>query len=292
VRRTCLVVVAVSLISGNALGEELYITDGIPGAFIDISETGTPLGLGDEGEAEITPGFDLTQTLFAGDGSGRIWVSNNGAIGFLGDEGSVGAWYQNTEIPNFGLFGGAHGTPQALAVYWDDLDADTGDVYYETQGEPGQRVLIIQWHDRPHYPGDPDLDGDEATFQVQIFENAAPGQAQFLYQDVIFLDSELDNGASATIGYQAGGIGNDVQWSYDTPGAVHDGDVLTLVSLACPGDVDGDGDTDHADLGILLAGWGCHDTANGCAGDLNGDDKTDQADLGILLSDWGCGTPP
>ena len=27
--------------------------------------------------------------------------------------------------------------------------------------------------------------------------------------------------------------------------------------LVCPGDLDGDGDTDHADLGILLADWGC-----------------------------------
>jgi hypothetical protein len=58
----------------------------------------------------------------------------------------------------------------------------------------------------------------------------------------------------------------------------------------CPGDADGDGDTDQADLGILLTDWGCDDPGNGCAGDLNGDDKTDQADLGILLTDWGCGT--
>ena len=58
----------------------------------------------------------------------------------------------------------------------------------------------------------------------------------------------------------------------------------------CVGDLDGDRDTDQADLGVLLADWGCDDPVNGCAGDLNGDDKTDQADLGILLADWGCGT--
>ena len=58
----------------------------------------------------------------------------------------------------------------------------------------------------------------------------------------------------------------------------------------CVGDLDGDGDTDQSDLGILLADWGCDDPVNGCAGDLNGDDKTDQSDLGILLADWGCGT--
>jgi len=58
--------------------------------------------------------------------------------------------------------------------------------------------------------------------------------------------------------------------------------------IVCVGDLDGDNDTDQADLGILLADWGCDDPVNGCAGDLNGDDRTDQADLGILLGDWGC----
>jgi Tol biopolymer transport system component len=63
-----------------------------------------------------------------------------------------------------------------------------------------------------------------------------------------------------------------------------------FVHECCPGDLDGDLDTDQADLGILLADWGCDDPVNGCEGDLNGDDKTDQSDLGILLADWGCGT--
>ena len=58
----------------------------------------------------------------------------------------------------------------------------------------------------------------------------------------------------------------------------------------CPGDLDGDGDTDQADLGILLADWGC--TGGDCPGDLDGDGDTDQADLGILLADWGCGSEP
>jgi hypothetical protein len=58
----------------------------------------------------------------------------------------------------------------------------------------------------------------------------------------------------------------------------------------CPGDLDGDGDTDHSDLGILLADWGCVGSGpEDCAGDLDGDFDTDHSDLGILLADWGCG---
>ena len=55
----------------------------------------------------------------------------------------------------------------------------------------------------------------------------------------------------------------------------------------CVGDLDGDGDTDLADLGILLADFGCTPPPN-CVGDLDGDGDTDLADLGILLADFGC----
>ncbi len=64
--------------------------------------------------------------------------------------------------------------------------------------------------------------------------------------------------------------------------------LLTLTAYpaapACVGDLDGDGDTDQADLGVLLAAYG-----NGDGGDLDGDGDTDQADLGVLLADYNCG---
>ncbi|MCK4871708.1 MAG: hypothetical protein KAS72_03180, partial [Phycisphaerales bacterium] len=52
---------------------------------------------------------------------------------------------------------------------------------------------------------------------------------------------------------------------------------------ACPGDLDGDGDVDQNDLGILLAYYNIND-----GGDLDDDGDTDQNDLGILLADYGC----
>ena len=55
----------------------------------------------------------------------------------------------------------------------------------------------------------------------------------------------------------------------------------------CTGDLDGDGDTDLADLGILLADFGCV-LPGPCSGDLDNDGDTDLADLGILLADFGC----
>ncbi|MFG0251562.1 MAG: hypothetical protein ACF8NJ_01660 [Phycisphaerales bacterium JB038] len=52
---------------------------------------------------------------------------------------------------------------------------------------------------------------------------------------------------------------------------------------SCPADIDGDGDTDQADLGLLLSSYQVDD-----GGDLDGDGDTDQADLGILLADYNC----
>jgi hypothetical protein len=49
----------------------------------------------------------------------------------------------------------------------------------------------------------------------------------------------------------------------------------------CPGDFNGDGVVDGADLTILLGDWG------GSAADLNGDGLVDGADLTILLGNWG-----
>jgi hypothetical protein len=63
--------------------------------------------------------------------------------------------------------------------------------------------------------------------------------------------------------------------------------VTAVTPPGCPGDLNGDGRTDLADLGILLGDFGCVPPGP-CVGDLNNDGRTDLADLGILLADFGC----
>ena len=60
----------------------------------------------------------------------------------------------------------------------------------------------------------------------------------------------------------------------------------------CDGDIDGDGDTDHADLGELLRAWDSEpgDPNWNENADLDGDGHIGHGDLGIFLADWGCGT--
>jgi hypothetical protein len=71
---------------------------------------------------------------------------------------------------------------------------------------------------------------DQATFELKIYGGGSgPGGAvaQFLYAHPVFGDPTVDNGASATIGYQVSS-GSAVQYSYDSP-SVSDGTVLSLV---------------------------------------------------------------
>jgi len=54
-----------------------------------------------------------------------------------------------------------------------------------------------------------------------------------------------------------------------------------------PGDLDGDGVVNGADLGILLNAWGDCPSKGDCPADINGDGVVDGADLGVLLNNWG-----
>ena len=65
-------------------------------------------------------------------------------------------------------------------------------------------------------------------------------------------------------------------------GQEHAVDCMWADSITIPGDLNGDGCVDAADLGTLFAAWGTP------AGDLNGDGTTDASDMGILLGNWGC----
>ena len=149
--------------------------------FVDISGTGTGLGLGDDGEATITSTIDNAIIP-----AGPVTVANNGGV-LAG--GGLSLDFTNGSLPDsdFGA---------ALLPFWDDIDSETGDVYWEETVIDGNAALVIQWNDRPHYPNT-----DSTTFQVQLFESG-PVAARYAYRDVEFGDPGLDNGASATIGVQ------------------------------------------------------------------------------------------
>jgi len=194
----------------------LTIVDNIPGTWIDISGTGTPLGLADDAEVDITT--TISNALFA---AGTVRVGSNGGIRFDGAGQDLGI--TNGSLPNAGAFGLSG---QSLLGFWDDLDSDSGlygDIYYQDiQGR-----LIVQWQTVAFFNGSPTA--DTVTFQIQVPANAGSVMAQFLYQDV--LQPRANGGGSATIGYQAGSPThqNDFEWSFNIPGSVTNGDVLSVI---------------------------------------------------------------
>lgn len=50
-----------------------------------------------------------------------------------------------------------------------------------------------------------------------------------------------------------------------------------------PGDLNGDGRINSADIGLLIAAWG---TCSGCPADLDGNEVVNAADLGLQIADW------
>ena len=216
----------------------LMLTDAEPAAigWLEISGTGTALGLSDDGEATVSMGF--SNPVF---GSSSITIGNNGGIGFVAGADLA---YTNAPLPSTTAFGGA----QALLVLWDDIDADTGNVYYQTIGSAPNQTFVVEWKDRPHFSGNATLDGDEVTFQIQVFESPIGGvHAQMLYKDTDFQNVAYNDGASATVGYQAGD-GTAQQWSFNA--AVVDSSVtlsLTPAGSATSQDLNGNGIPDECE---------------------------------------------
>ena len=118
----------------------------------------------------------------------------------------------------------------ALVPFWDDIDADTGNVYWEERVVNGINTLIVQWDDRPRFSNIGD-----ATFQIQLFASG-PIVARYAYRDVVFGNSAYDFGASATVGFQSSPAFG-LQFSLDTP-SLANGDVIDVVSVAPTVDVD------------------------------------------------------
>lgn len=211
--------------TGIASANNVMIVNNIAGTFTDISGTGTALNLGDDTSANIAA--TVSNTLLA---AGQVTVSNNGGVAWGGTGTPILAFTNASLLTGAAAFGSQR---QALLPYWDDMDSELGNVYWQEIGG----VLIVQWDRRPHFPGS--STANTGTFQLKVFNGAdgvATPWAQYLYSDLDWGSASFNDGASATIGYQAAADGTkDVQWAFNTPGSVTGGVVLSLVQVPAPG---------------------------------------------------------
>lgn len=163
----------------------------------DISNSGTPLFLSDDGTALITlpfnyPFFDIS--------SNQLLIGNNGLVQFNSTATSLP--YINRTLPTTNL-------DYAIVPFWDDWDTETGNVYYDyiftnspyatkpgAEPSAGGNTFIVQWDDMSHVPGP---NNDTVTFQLVLYPETQ--LMLFVYPDTVNTDIGVSYGRSATIGF-------------------------------------------------------------------------------------------
>jgi len=176
--------------------------DGPTYSWIDATD-GTPLNLLDDGEANVTLPFAFT---FYGTSSTAIRVGNNGGLLFNATSGDL--WAGNADL-------GTTTSNNLIVPFWDDIDDETGNVYYKTIGTAPNRRFVIEWYNRPHYKSSGGV--GNVTFELILYEGT--NNIKFQYQDVVFGDPDnpsWDYGGSATVGIRQSGS-NYLQYSYNQP---------------------------------------------------------------------------
>jgi len=135
------------------------------GGFMDISTTGVGYDLSDDGEQGIVMDYPM---IYQGNVFNEITLGNNGGMVFGTTTGNVGTGGNITTATD-----GAY-------PWWDDLDSETGDVFYEVIGAAPNRVTIIQWNNSNNYSNG----AGTVTFQVQLHEST--NEIYFVYDDKEF----------------------------------------------------------------------------------------------------------
>jgi Right handed beta helix region len=249
-----------SLIMNNRarqVGGLIFAWEGCDVRFNDCSMTGNDtdlLGAGIACDSIDEPSdISLAGCVFR-NGDGQIWNNDdsNLAITYSSVEGSYDGIGNIDADPLFIDPDGPDDDPST----WQDND------YRLSPGSP-----CIDAGDNTAVPADEfDLDNDGDTTEPIPFDLA--GNPRFIDDP-----NTIDTGNPGA------------------PGPLIDmGAYEFQLGPPCPGDIDGDGDTDQSDLGLLLVSYEkpLGDPLFNPDADLNGDGQVGQPDLGILLADYGC----
>ena len=183
------------------------------GGFTDISATGTPLSLGDDEERDIFTA--VGNSVF---GSGIVRIGSNGGVRFPGATLGPELFPGNRRLPSISAINGA----VALLPFWDDSNTQSGSVG-QIYWQQDCCELIIQWDDVGFYNTPP---SERATFQLTVYANEEV-LAEFAYRDVEGV--RAGGGESATIGFQAGGLNQTFQYSFDAGSAVDDATNIEII---------------------------------------------------------------
>ncbi|NUW36238.1 carboxypeptidase regulatory-like domain-containing protein [Nonomuraea sp. SMC257] len=163
---------------------------------------------GDDDAQQVTLPFPVP---FYGTGQAKAWIATNGMATFAADKVTSGG---NGRLPTTG-------TPNnAVYPYWDDLvvDASAG-VYTGVTGTAPHRQFVIEWRNVRYYNDA----AQRISFAALLGED---GTVSYRYKDV---DSQRDQGTSATVGIENATGADGMLYSFEEP-ALTNGQSLTFAA--------------------------------------------------------------
>ncbi len=175
--------------------------DGPSFSWVDISATGTDLGLSDDSSSDRFP-IGFTFPFYAQEYT-EVNVASNGVV-YFGTDTYLGL--SNICLPSETGYG--TDTNALIAAYWDDLAPGTdtgGRVLAQVLGEEPERRLVIMWDQVPVY-------GKQQPLSFEVILNEIDGSIVLQYLEV---NEGEDAGGSATIGIQdpSAGAGCGLEYS-------------------------------------------------------------------------------
>ena len=205
--------------SWNTYGQAQYMEwdNTCSTGFTDISGTGVPTNLVDDAEFGLALPFPF---LLQGTLVTDVTIADNGGI-ILG-----------TQSGDLSFSNGAIGTSPnyALVAFWDDIESQFGNIYYQTIGTSPNQQFIIQWEDQSYWAGT--STSEVITYQIVL--DQATNEIYYYYQDAVFggSDAAYDNGASATIGLN--GPNQDLQVSFNNTTYLANNSCVHYYYTDCP----------------------------------------------------------
>ncbi|MCE5198224.1 lectin like domain-containing protein [bacterium] len=158
---------------------------------------------------------------FFGKAYSRIYVSSNGLITF-GTSGVTSPY--NANMPY------AYAPNATICPYWDDLNPGAGgSVYIGLVGTAPSRKLVVSWVGVPH------RSSTAAKFTFQAILSEGSNDITFQYLEVAASSTYYGGGRSATIGIENETGKIACKYSYNTAGAVKNGQAIRFTTLPTVG---------------------------------------------------------